>query len=158
MTTELAVVAGATGSLGSAIARRLTSRGLNVLAVARSGDALAALAADNPRITPLVGDMADNAVIETLRAAITGPVRMAVQAVGLPIRSKDAAFDPTSLGIAVNIKVGGLMRLATALEGHLGAGSRLAVLGGYHGFEPDPTAIGPGAVVFRVILATTHHH
>ena len=34
MTAELAVVAGATGSLGSAIARRLTASGLNVLVVA----------------------------------------------------------------------------------------------------------------------------
>lgn len=149
---ELAVVAGATGALGRAITCRLTERGLHVLAIARSAEALQALAAGNPRITPMVGDMADNGVIDTIRCALTrpggaalsGPVRIAVQAVGLPIRARDAAFDPASLGVAVNIKAGGLLRLASALEGHLQPGSRLAVLGGYHGFEPDPTAIGPG--------------
>lgn len=144
MPEDIAVVAGATGALGGAIARRLTERGLHVYGVARSADALADLAAANPRITPVVGDMGDNAVIETIRAAVPGPVRIAVQAVGLPIRPKDAAFDPNSLGNAVNIKAGGLMRLMTALENHLQSGSRVVVLGGYHGFEPDPTAIGPG--------------
>lgn len=144
MSAELAIVAGATGSLGGAIVRRLTEKGLKVIAIARSAAALDSLAAGNPHITPIVGDMADNAIIDTLRNAVTGPVRMAVQAVGLPIRPKDAAFDPNTLGVGVNIKVGGLMRLVTALEGRLTQGSRLVVLGGYHGFEPDPTAIGPG--------------
>lgn len=145
MSSELAIVAGATGSLGGAIARRLTEKGLHVIAIARNSDALANLASNNPGITPLVGDMGDNAIIECLQSAVTRPIRIAVQAVGLPIRPKDAPFDPNSLGIAVNIKAGGLMRLVTGLEGRFSKGSRLVVLGGYHGFEPDPTAIGPGA-------------
>ena len=144
MAQEVAVVAGATGSLGGAITRKLADRGLNVFALARNEAKLEELAASNTRITPVVADMAENSVMDTIQGAVNGPVRMVVQAVGLPIRPKDAAFDPDSLGRAVNIKVGGLMRMVTALEDNLQAGSRVVVLGGYHGFEPDPTAIGPG--------------
>ena len=144
MENEIAVVAGATGSLGGAIAKKLTSRGLRVLAIGRDEEKLNKLAKENPLITPVIADMASNDVIEVLRSKINAPVRIAVQAVGLPIRPKDAPFDPDSLGKAVNIKVGGLMRLSSALEGNMKPNSRLVVLGGYHGFEPDPTAIGPG--------------
>ena len=147
MSTETAIVAGATGNLGGAITRKLADRGLNVIALARNEEKLAELAAASHRITPVIADMAENSVIETIRTAVDGrPIRMSVQAVGLPIRPKDAAFDPDSLGRAVNIKAGGLMRMMDALDGSLHEGSRVVVLGGYHGFEPDPTAIGPGVV------------
>ncbi len=141
-----AVVAGATGALGSAIARKLASKGLKVLAVARRKAELDALCAETPGITPCVADMADNASIEVVRAAVGGPVRMAAQAVGLPIRPKDQPFDPASMGAAVNVKIGGLLRLTSAVDERLGRGSRIVALGGYHGFEPDPTATGPGVV------------
>lgn len=140
----LAVVAGATGSLGAAITRKLASKGLEVLAIGRREAELEALAVEIPGVRPCVADLADNHAVDAIRARLSGPVRIAVQAVGLPIRPKDQPFDPSSLGIAVNIKIGGLLRLTSALDDHLERGSRIVALGGYHGFEPDPTATGPG--------------
>lgn len=139
-----AVVAGATGSLGGAITRKLVSRGLKVLAIGRREEELNDLAKQAPGVVPCVADLGDNAAVETIKARLEGPVRIAVQAIGLPIRPKDQSFDPASMGVAVNIKIGGLLRLTSALDDHLEAGSRIVALGGYHGFEPDPTATGPG--------------
>ena len=142
---QWAVVAGATGSLGGAITKRLTEKGLKVLAVARNAEKLHALAATNQNIVPCPADLTDNSATDIIRAALTGPVKIVVQAIGLPIRPKNLAFDPSSMGKAINLKCGGLMRLTSALEDHLVEGSRIVALGGYHGFEPDPTATNPGA-------------
>lgn len=141
-----AVVAGATGALGGAITRKLVDRGLTVYAVARDQGKLEALAGEVANIIPVAADLGDNAAIDTIKSAVTHPVKMLVQAVGLPLRPKDQPFDPSVLGIGVNIKCGGLMRLTAALDDKLVRGSRLVALAGYHGFEPDPTAIGPGVV------------
>lgn len=141
-----AVVAGATGSLGRAIALKLASKGLRVLAIARTEAALAELAEAAPNIVPCAGDMGSNEVSEIIAARVDGPVRIAVQAVGLPIRRKDQAFDPNSLGVGTNLKVGGFLRLVAGVDARLQPGSRLVALGGYHGFEPDPTATGPGVI------------
>ena len=145
-TEQWAVVAGATGSLGGAIARKLASKGLKVLAIARNGGDLEALAASSAHITPCVADLSENAAIDIIREAVGGPVKMVAQAIGLPIRRKDQAFDPSSMGVAVNGKIGGLLRLTSAVDSRLGHGSRIVALGGYHGFEPDSTATGPGVV------------
>jgi short-subunit dehydrogenase len=53
--SEQAVVVGATGTIGQAVIRRLTRRGLPVVAVARSKDALDELAASHELITPCPG-------------------------------------------------------------------------------------------------------
>src|SRR5271165_7457187 len=135
---QWAVVAGATGSLGGAIARKLASRGLRVLAIARNEEKLEALASASPRIAPCVADLSENSAVDVIRDAVGGQVRMVAQAVGLPIRQKDQPFDPSSMGVAVNIKIGGLLRLTSAVDQRLGPGSRIVALGGYHGFEPDP--------------------
>ncbi|HRI97949.1 MAG TPA: SDR family NAD(P)-dependent oxidoreductase, partial [Nocardioides sp.] len=82
---DLCVVVGATGAFGRAVTERLTGRGQRVLGVGRIADELATLAAEVPGVTPCVADIADDSAIEVLRAAIDGPVRMAVFAAGLPI-------------------------------------------------------------------------
>jgi NAD(P)-dependent dehydrogenase (short-subunit alcohol dehydrogenase family) len=45
---------------------------------------------------------------------------------------------------AVNIKVGGLLRLVRAVDPHLRAGSRLVAIGGHYGFEPTVYAASAG--------------
>nr|WP_087573722.1 SDR family oxidoreductase [Sphingomonas sp. CDS-1] len=138
-----AVVAGATGSLGSAISAKLASMRLKVLAIGRNEAELTKLSRLG-NIHPCIVDMADNSAIDIVKRHIEGPVKIVVQALGLPIRPKDQPFDPASVGKAVNIKIGGLLRLVEALDHQLHEGSRIVALGGNHGFEPDPTATSPG--------------
>lgn len=143
---ELAVVVGATGAVGSALARRLVERGLTVVAVARSADALTALATGNDRIVPCVADVADNAAVARIGDAIDGPVRLAVFAAGLPVRGSVATIDPDMLAVGADVKIGGVVRLFQAVRDHLTAGSRFAAFAGTLGLEPGPSEAGPGAV------------
>jgi phosphoglycerate dehydrogenase-like enzyme len=55
---DRAVVVGATGAIGQAVVRRLTRRGLPVLAVARDKDRLDELAAAHELVTPCPADIA----------------------------------------------------------------------------------------------------
>lgn len=61
-----ALVTGASRGLGEAIALALADAGARVLAVARDAAALAALAARDPRITPLAGDVTDDGFVDGL--------------------------------------------------------------------------------------------
>ena len=58
-----AVVVGATGTIGQAVIRRLTRRGLPVLAVARGQDDLDKLAAADELVTPCPADIGSNDAI-----------------------------------------------------------------------------------------------
>ncbi|MEJ2887131.1 SDR family oxidoreductase [Actinomycetospora aeridis] len=154
MTEPLAVVVGATGALGGAIAHRLRARGLPVLAVARSADALAALSADDEGIAGCATDIGDDAAGEAITAALNErdlPVRMVVQAAGLPALGGLDAVEPSALGAAVALKLGGLLRLVRAADPWLGEASRIVALGGHYGAEPSPHV--PGAGVTNAALA-----
>lgn len=142
----VAVVVGATGALGGPIAARLRTAGLTVVAVARTpppGE-LVACPAD-------IGS--DDAVdaIRTTVAGLEGPVRMVVQAAGLPAAGPVQEVAPDALGAAVALKVGGLLRLVRAVDDRLVAGSRIVALGGHYGVEPAPYA--PAAGVTNAGLA-----
>ncbi len=141
---ETAVVVGATGAFGRAICARLLSRGLEVVAVARSAGALESLAKELPGIKPCAADLSGDASMETLRAAVAGPVRLAVHGPGLPVAGGIDAAPVSAILEAVNIKVGGMLRLARALEPMLGRGSRLLAIGGHYGFEPTAYAAAAG--------------
>lgn len=70
--------------MGQVIARRLAARGLGVIAVARSAEAVAALAASETNVLPCVCDIASDDSIEVIRAATgRGPVRMVVHGPGV---------------------------------------------------------------------------
>ena len=58
-----AVVVGATGTIGQAVIRRLTGRGLPVLAVARGQDDLDKLASADELVTPCPADIGSNDAI-----------------------------------------------------------------------------------------------
>ena len=122
--SEQTVVVGATGAIGQAVIGRLTRRGLPVVAVARSKDALDELAAAHELVTPCPADIGSNDAIGAIGSALTGTVRMAVFAAGLPVRGSADTIDPDALAIGSNIKAGGLLRLLHAVRDRLIPGSR----------------------------------
>ena len=132
--TGLGVVVGASGALGSAIAARLRGAGLDVIGVART--------ATQP---DCAADIGSDDAVAAIEAAVDGrPVRMVVQAAGLPAAGPLATIEPDALGRAVALKCGGLLRLVRAVDGQLGRGARIVALGGHFGSEPAPYACAAG--------------
>ena len=126
------MVVGATGALGGAIADRLRGAGLQVLGVARAG-------------AECTADIGSDAAVPAIAEAVAGrPVRMIVQAAGLPSTGPLATIEPDALGRVVALKVGGLLRLVRAVDDRLVSGSRIVALGGHFGSEPAPYACAAG--------------
>ncbi len=137
---EVGVVVGASGALGGAIAQRLLAEGLAVVGVVRDArgdghDGLEWCAAD-------IGS--DDAVAAIAAAVGDRPVRIVVQAAGLPAAGPLATIEPDALGRAVALKCGGLLRLVRAVEHSLRPGGRIVALGGHYGIEPAPYACAAG--------------
>ena len=143
---EVAVVAGATGALGSAIVRRLRAAGLPVVAAARSAGGLERLAAGDTEIVTVSVDLTDDAAPEAIAHTLDAPVRMVVHAAGLPPSGTIATITPAEIARGVDAKLGGLVRLLRGVEARLTAGSRIVVLGGHYGYEPSQAAPLAGAV------------
>jgi NAD(P)-dependent dehydrogenase (short-subunit alcohol dehydrogenase family) len=207
---EVAVVVGASGALGGAIAARLLAEGLVVVGVARGaagqrpdageaaggdatsgaarggaarggaaggdaasdaaggagggaeGDAAsgaarggtagsgaagggAGAAGSSAAVEWCAADIGSDEAVAAIAAAVGDrPVRMVVQAAGLPAAGPLATIEPDALGRAVALKCGGLLRLVRAVDGHLQPGARLVALGGHYGIEPAPYACAAG--------------
>ncbi len=142
----MAVVVGATGAMGQAITRRLTDQSIPVLAVARTEDQLRELSDDNDLVRFCITDIGDNGSIQTIAAALDGPVRMAIFAAGLPVRGSVETIDPDLFAIGANIKIGGMVRLVRAVSAHISRGSRIVAISGSLGLEPTASEAGPGAI------------
>ena len=71
---QLAVVVGATGAFGRQIVARLSASDLDVVAVARSADALDELVDCHPGLIACVADIASDSAVASLRAALDRPV------------------------------------------------------------------------------------
>lgn len=133
-----AVVVGASGALGSAIADRLATDGLHVVAVARTPPAGPGWCA---------ADIGSDDAVPAVASAVAdapAPVRMVVQAAGLPAAGPLDRIEPDALGRAVALKCGGLLRLVRAVDDRLAEGSRIVALGGHFGIEPAPYACAAG--------------
>lgn len=142
---ETAVVVGGAGALGSVIVARLLQEGLHVIAVGRSGDALARLAEAQPDVGLCVADLAEDAAIQSLKKAVgEATVRMVVHAPGLDVAGGVRAVSPDALAAAVNVKAGGMLRLVRGVEHRLVRGSRLVGIGGHYGLEPSAYAATAG--------------
>ena len=145
---EWVVVVGATGAFGSVMVERFIRRGLGVLAVARNADSLAALAAQYPGLVPCAADISMDAAIDVIRSALSilggGLVRMVVHGPGVAVGGGVLSIATSALVDAVNIKVGGFLRLVRAVDGHLQPNSRLVAIGGHYGFEPTAYAAAAG--------------
>lgn len=142
---ELAVVVGATGAMGTVICRRLAAAGLDVLAVARRVDALQTLVDTTPGLRACAADLADDAAIELLRMAVgEAPVRMVVHGLGVATAGGVLNAPTADVVNAVNLKVGGMLRLVRAVDARLQRGARLVGIGGHYGFEPSAYAATAG--------------
>lgn len=141
---EIAVVVGSTGAMGTVITQRLAAAGFTVVAVARSADALASLAAQVPGVRPCVADIADDSAVDAIRARVDAPVRLVVQGAGVATAGGVLSAPTAAVVDAVNIKVGGLLRLVRAVDERLVPQSRLIAIGGHYGFEPSAYACTAG--------------
>jgi NAD(P)-dependent dehydrogenase (short-subunit alcohol dehydrogenase family) len=147
MTERIAVVTGATGTLGREIVKALASQDISVLAVSRSG-----ARPETGEAAALAADVSSDSCIGAIRTALpAGELAMAVHAVGLPGSSGVTSLDPGLLATAVDIKAGGLLRLLRAVEDRVVEGSRVVAVGGHLGIEPTEHA--PLAGVANAALA-----
>ena len=112
-----ALLTGATGGLGRAIAGALAGRGVTVLLSGRRAEALEALAAELPgashRILP--ADLAESGAAERL-AAESGAVDVLVANAGLPGTGRLPELSPEELTAALRVNLEAPMLLARALE------------------------------------------
>lgn len=141
---EIAVVVGATGAMGQVIVGRLAARGLKVVAVARSADSVASLVASTKNVVACAADISSDSSIDAIRAAADGPVRAVVHGPGVAVVGGVLEAPTAAVVDAVNIKVGGMLRLVRAVDAKLVAGSRLIAIGGHYGSEPSPYAATAG--------------
>lgn len=123
---------------------RLREAGVPVVAVARDRDRLEQLSATDGGITPCAADIGDDSSGEAIAAAVSGPVRMVVQAAAAPPAGPLATIAPEALGRSVSLKLGGLLRLIRAVEDRFVQGSRIVAVGGVFGSEPTPQTCGAG--------------
>lgn len=148
MDQKVAVVAGATGTLGSLLVRDLSARGLAVLAVSRSGSS-----PGEGEVASVAADLTSPGSVDVVRSALpVGNLAMLVSAVGLPGAPGVLEVDPAMLGAAVDLKCGGLLRLLSAVDERLVTGSRVVAVGGHLGQEPGEHA--PLAGVANAALAS----
>jgi len=141
---EIAVVVGSTGAMGAVITQRLASAGFTVVAVARSADALASLAGQVAGVRPCVADIADDSAVGAIRASLDAPVRLVVQGAGVATAGGVLTAPTAAVVDAINIKVGGMLRLVRAVDERLVPQSRLIAIGGHYGFEPTAYACTAG--------------
>lgn len=147
MSTSVAVVTGATGTLGRRLVRTLSERGLQVVAVSRSGDA-----PGEGEAVAVAADVGSPDCVGTVRDALPdGQLAVLVHAIGLPGAPGVLDVDPAMLGVAVDLKAGGLLRLLAAVDDRLTEGSRIVAVGGHLGIEPTEHA--PLAGVANAALA-----
>ena len=81
-------IVGASGIVGSGIARQMAAAGWHVTAVGRDADRLAQLGQSIPNLTPIVGSVANDADAAALAANLTasgGPFDAIVTSVNLPL-------------------------------------------------------------------------
>lgn len=143
--SETAVVVGASGAMGQVIAQKLASRGLKVVAVARTEAALQSLAETSKgNIVSCACDIGSDEAIERIREKLDGPVRMIVHGPGVATAGGVSVVPTSAVVDSVNIKVGGLLRVVRAADARLVEGARIVAIGGLYGFEPNAYAATAG--------------
>ncbi len=141
---KLAVIAGASGEFGRVITKKLVGCGLKVVAVGRNLEELQKLAAEIGNIIPCKADLSKDSAIEIIKSACNAPVRMIVNSAGVPVAGGVMDAEIAAMSEAVNIKVGGFLRMVRAVDSRLEKHSRLVAIGGHYGLEPTAYAATAG--------------
>ncbi len=147
MAERIAVVTGATGTLGRSLVRLLSDQQIAVLAVSRSG-----AAPDCGEVASVAADLGSDTAIDIIRDYLPpGDLALAVHGIGLPGAPGVMNVEPAMLATAVDLKAGGFLRLIHAVTDRLVPHSRLVAIGGHLGIEPTEHA--PLAGVANAALA-----
>jgi NAD(P)-dependent dehydrogenase (short-subunit alcohol dehydrogenase family) len=141
---EWAVVAGASGAIGKNIVERMVSRGLGVIAVARTAEGLESLAAAHDGVHPCVADITSNDSVALISDALPGTCRAVINAAAAPLGGHVDDVSPEAVLAAVDVKINGTLRLIRAVDSRLVKDSRVIVLGGNLGYDPIPEAATAG--------------
>lgn len=110
-----ALITGATGGLGAAIARALHERGATVLLSGRQTDVLERLRGElGERVEVVAADLADRGAVAALPER-AGRVDVLVANAGLPASGHLESFDPGRLDRSLDVNLRAPMQLALAL-------------------------------------------
>ena len=150
---EWAVVAGATGTLGSAISERLLEKGFGVFAVGRDVRRLEHAGADRAGWRSFACDLSAPGWEASLDAALPERVRMVVNATGAAFGGGVLEVEPEKVLAAVQLKVNGSLRLVRTCRPHFLPGSRAVLIGGNLGLDPTPDSAVPGLVNAMLLAA-----
>ncbi len=143
-------VTGASSGIGAEVARELARRGARVAATARGADALAELAAADPRISAHPGDTTDPEAMTRVAAEIrasVGPIDIALLNAGTyrPVRPEEFTAEVFRPQVEVNI-MGTVNCIQAVLPDMLARRSgRIAVVASVTGFAALPMASAYGA-------------
>ncbi len=141
---EWAVVAGATGAVGSGLVARLTAMDLGVVAVARTAGPLDSIVAQHDNIVACAADITTDDGRDRIASAIPGVVRAVVNSAGAPMGGTILDVTPEAIRAAIDIKVIGTLNLVRAVEEHVTTDSRIIAIGGNLGLDPIPEAATAG--------------
>lgn len=144
--SRLHLVVGASGKLGGAIVERLLAGGATVLGVARDRERLQRVVERaGGHLEMCVADVRSDEAVGRIRTAIGGrSVGMVVNAARPTATGGVLDVPPSAVTEAVDVKVGGLLRLVRAADDALVEGGRIVALGGRLGYDADPRAAAAG--------------
>ncbi|QEW04373.1 SDR family oxidoreductase [Microbacterium lushaniae] len=118
LTDKVAILTGASSGIGLATAHALAAEGVHVVAVARSEDKLAELAASlGDRVTPFAADVADPASAERIVAHALdrhGRLDIVLPNAGVYVGGDLVTTDPADIAALVSTNVTGVMTLVRA--------------------------------------------
>lgn len=150
---QVAVIAGAAGGIGSVLVDRLLGDGATVIGIVRDPERVPERWRSEPRFEACVADVVAPMLIPEVAGAVDGrPVRFLANLAKLPEAGHVGTVAPERLALAVDTKVGGLLRLVRAAEGSLVTGARVVGFGGRLGYDPDAAA--PASSIANAALAS----
>ena len=115
LTGRVAVVTGASSGLGERFARVLLAAGAGVVAVARRGERLAALAAEHDAVLPVIADLADPRQVEAVVPAALerfGRIDVVVNNAGLGIPAPAVSETLDNFRYTLEVNLTGAFHLA----------------------------------------------